>query len=99
MDRISGPFHPRKQLIFLVELIWLVCNRNGDKLNVNCRKAKMLTVHGHRVCGRLCRALQLSQFRTSLQSSYNLYNWSFVMEFVRVFRSLDTGNTLKFFLS
>lgn len=59
----------------------------------------MLTVHGHRVCGRLCRALQLSQFRTLFQSSYNLYYWSFVMEVVRVFRALDTGNTLKFFLS
>ena len=58
-------------------------------------------MHGHRVCGRLqlCRALQLSQFRTLLQSSYNLYYWPFVMEVVRVFRSLDTSNALKFFLS
>ena len=44
--------------------LWNVCNRNGDKLNVNCRKAKMLTV------------LQLSQFRSFSiigLSSWKLY--------------------------
>ena len=54
MDRISGPLHPRKVLsrwkpLNLLNTIdfslWNVCNRNGIKLNVNCRKAKMLTVH------------------------------------------------------
>ena len=57
-------------------------DKSDDYFELSRRFACM--VHGHRVCGRLmCRALQLSQFRTLPQSSYNLYYWSFVMEVER----------------
>ena len=47
-------------------------------------------------CAELCNSLNFALYFN--QVTINLYYWSFVMEVVRVFRSLDTSNTLKFFL-